>query len=111
MASSASGQAYMEKRDYDSAIAPLKHALELDKDSAPAHQLLGYACSCRAMRQRRFRTCNFRTDKTALGIAQIQTGQLPEAVANLQAAQQRTPTIRISLLPGPRQRFALEAID
>ena len=37
------GQAYMESGDYGSAIPPLKHALELNSDSAPAHQLLGYA--------------------------------------------------------------------
>ena len=38
------GQAYMESGDYASAIAPLKQALELNSDSLPAHQLLGY-CS------------------------------------------------------------------
>src|SRR5713101_7390587 len=36
------GQAYMEKRDFASAMAPLKHGLEVEPDSAPAHQLLGY---------------------------------------------------------------------
>jgi tetratricopeptide (TPR) repeat protein len=37
------GAAYMEKRDYASAIAPLKRALELNPDLPAAHQLLGYA--------------------------------------------------------------------
>ena len=33
------GQAYMESGDYGSAIPPLKHALELNADLPPAHQL------------------------------------------------------------------------
>jgi len=37
------GQTLMEQRDYAAAVAPLKHALELDSALAPAHQLLGYA--------------------------------------------------------------------
>src|ERR1700730_10329993 len=37
------GDAYMENRDYGAAIAPLKHALELNPDLPAAHQLLGYA--------------------------------------------------------------------
>jgi tetratricopeptide (TPR) repeat protein len=37
------GQTYMEKHDLASAVAPLKRALEITPDSAPAHQLLGYA--------------------------------------------------------------------
>src|SRR5258708_20549311 len=35
------GQACMEQRDYGSAIAPLKHALEFGPDLSPRHQLLG----------------------------------------------------------------------
>src|ERR1700674_2909403 len=37
------GQAYMEKHDFSSAITPLKHALDVNADLAPAHQLVGYA--------------------------------------------------------------------
>jgi len=37
------GQAFMELRDFGSALAPLKHALEIDSNLLPAHQLLGYA--------------------------------------------------------------------
>src|SRR5271163_2807558 len=80
------GQAYMETGDYGSAIPPLKHALDLSSDSAPAHQLLGYALLAQGFFSDAIPHLRRSADKTALGIAQIQTGQLPEAVANLQAA-------------------------
>ncbi|MFZ0318932.1 MAG: tetratricopeptide repeat protein [Candidatus Sulfotelmatobacter sp.] len=80
------GQAYMERGDYASAIAPLKHALELKKDLVPAHQLLGYALLAEGYASEAIPHLQLSPDKTALGIAQIQTGQLPEAVANLQAS-------------------------
>ena len=80
------GQAYMEKRDFASAIAPLTHALEVSPDSTPAHQLLGYALLVQGYAAEAIPHLARAQDKTALGIAQIQIGQLPEAVANLQAA-------------------------
>ena len=85
------GQAYMEKREFASAMAPLKHAVELDKDSAPAHQLLGYALLVQGYAAEAIPHLERAQEKTALGIAQIQTGQLPEAVANLQAALAARP--------------------
>lgn len=80
------GQAYMENGEYTSAIAPLKHALELNPDSPPAHQLLGYALLSQGYAAEAIPHLERSSDKTALGIAQIQTGQLTEAIANLQAA-------------------------
>ena len=80
------GQAYMESGDYGSAIPPLKQALELNADLVPAHQLLGYALLSQGFASEAIPHLQRAPDKTALGIAQIQTGQLPEAVANLQAA-------------------------
>ncbi|MFZ2083914.1 MAG: tetratricopeptide repeat protein, partial [Candidatus Sulfotelmatobacter sp.] len=68
------------------AIPPLKHALELKPDLLPAHQLLGYALLAQGYASQAIPHLQRASDKTALGIAQIQTGQLPEAVANLQAA-------------------------
>lgn len=85
------GQAYMEKREFALAMAPLKHAVELDKDSAPAHQLLGYALLVQGYAAEAIPHLERAQEKTALGIAQIQTGQLPEAVANLQAALAARP--------------------
>jgi tetratricopeptide (TPR) repeat protein len=80
------GQAYMEKGDYGSAIPSLKHALELNSDLAPAHQLLGYALLAQGYAGEAIPHLQLSPDKTALGIAQIQTGQLSEAVVSLQAA-------------------------
>ena len=80
------GQAYMESGDYGSAIPTLKHVLELSPDSLPAHQLLGYALLTQGYASEAVAHLALSSDKTALGIAQMQTGQLPEAVANLQAA-------------------------
>src|ERR1700722_4545604 len=80
------GQAYMEKHEYASAIAPLKHALEVNPDSAPAHQLLGYALLVEGYAAEAIPHLERVKEKSALGIAQIQTGQLAEAVVNLQAA-------------------------
>lgn len=85
------GQAYMEKHDFASAIAPLKHALEVDHDSAPAHQLLGYALLAQGYAAEAIPHLERVQDKTALGIAQIQTGQLTDAVTNLQAGLAARP--------------------
>lgn len=80
------GQAYMENHDFGSAIAPLKHALDIDPDLVPAHQLLGYSLLAQGYAAEAIPHLERTQDKAALGIAQIQTGQLPQAVANLQAA-------------------------
>ena len=85
------GQAYMENHDYGSAIAPLKHALDIDANLAPAHQLLGYSLLAQGYAAEAIPHLERVQDKTALGIAQVQTGQLPEAVANLQAALAEHP--------------------
>ena len=80
------GQAYMQNQDYGSAIAPLKRALELDRDLIPAHQLLGYALLAQGYASEAIPHLERVQDKAALGIAQVQTGQLTEAMANLEAA-------------------------
>src|SRR3984893_13653440 len=80
------GQAYMENQDYGAAIAPLKHALTLSPDLAAAHQLLGYALLAQGYNAESIPHLEKAQDRAALGIAQIGTGQLPQAVENLQAA-------------------------
>jgi tetratricopeptide (TPR) repeat protein len=85
------GQAFMERGDYGSAIPSLRRALELSPDSSPAHQLLGYALLSQGYASEAIPHLQRSPDKTALGIAEIQTGQLPEAVANLQAALSAHP--------------------
>jgi tetratricopeptide (TPR) repeat protein len=80
------GQAYMENADYGGAIAPLKHALEMSPDSLPAHQLLGYSLLSQGYASEAIPHLQLLPDKTTLGIAQMQAGQLADAVTNLQAA-------------------------
>ncbi|MGO8795902.1 MAG: tetratricopeptide repeat protein [Candidatus Sulfotelmatobacter sp.] len=85
------GQAYLESGDYGDAIPPLKHALELNPDFVPAHQLLGYALLSQGYASEALPHLQHASDKTALGIAEIQTGHLPEAVADIQAALAARP--------------------
>jgi tetratricopeptide (TPR) repeat protein len=85
------GQAYMEHQNYGAAIAPLKHALELAPDLAAAHQLLGYALLAQGYAAEAIPHLVRIQETTALGIAQIATGQLQQAVENLQAALAKHP--------------------
>jgi tetratricopeptide (TPR) repeat protein len=85
------GQAYMEQGDYGSAVPALEHALELNEDSLPAHQLLGYALLAQGYASKAIPHLKRSPDKTALGIAQIQAGDLPEAVKNLETALKDHP--------------------
>ena len=105
------GQAYMESGDYGSAIPPLKHALDLGSDSAPAHQLLGYALLAQGFFSDAIPHLQRSPDKTALGIAQIQTGQLSEAVDQSAGCPRgASERFRYSLLSWPRQRSTRQAI-
>jgi len=85
------GQAYLENHDYGGAIAPLKQALKLSPDLRPAHQLLGYALLARGYAAEAIPHLEKVEDRAALGIAQQEAGQLPDAVTNLQAALAKHP--------------------
>ncbi len=85
------GAAYMEKRDYASAIAPLKHALELNPDLPAAHQLLGYALLAEGYAAEAIPHLEQVGAQDALAIAQLETGHLQEAVANFNAALAKRP--------------------
>jgi len=85
------GETYMEKHDYGAAIAPLKRALELKPDLEPAHQLLGYALLAQGYAAEAIPHLERAGEKGALGIAEIDAGQLPEAVAHLNAALAERP--------------------
>jgi tetratricopeptide (TPR) repeat protein len=86
------GAAYMEKHDYGAAIAPLKRALELSPDLAVAHQFLGYALLTQGYAVDAIPHLERAGAQEALGIAQIETGQLTEAVANFAAALAKHPS-------------------
>jgi tetratricopeptide (TPR) repeat protein len=85
------GQALMENHDFSGAIAPLKHALELDANLTPAHQLLGYALLSQGYAAEAIPHLERAHEQGALGIAQVETGAFAEAIANLQAALQKRP--------------------
>jgi tetratricopeptide (TPR) repeat protein len=85
------GQAYMESQNYGAAIPPLKRAVQLAPDLAAAHQLLGYALLAQGYNAEAIPHLENVQEQTALGIAQIGTGQLQQAVENLQAALAKHP--------------------
>jgi tetratricopeptide (TPR) repeat protein len=85
------GGAYIQEHEYQQAIAPLKHALDLDADLAPAHQLLGYALLMQGYAAEAIPHLDRVHEYGALGIAQIQADQPSEAVKNLQLALERNP--------------------
>jgi protein O-GlcNAc transferase len=85
------GQALMERGDYGSALAPLKHALEMDPTQLPAHQLLGYALLAQGYAAEAIPHLDRAHEQGALGIAQVEVGQFAEAIQNLQAALQKRP--------------------
>ena len=85
------GAAYMEKHDYGAAITPLKRALELSPDLLPAHQFLGYALLAQGYAAEAIPYLERAGAQEALGIAQIETGQLTEAVANFTAVLPKQP--------------------
>jgi tetratricopeptide (TPR) repeat protein len=85
------GSAYMEKHDYGAAIAPLKRALELSPDLPVAHQLIGYALLAQGYSAEAIPHLQRVGALDALGIAQIETSQLAEAVSSFTAALAQRP--------------------
>lgn len=80
------GVAYMKNHDYGSAIDPLKTALQLDSDLTQAHQFLGYALLARGYAAEAVAQFEKVKDPAGLGIAQLEAGDLPDAVQNLHTA-------------------------
>jgi tetratricopeptide (TPR) repeat protein len=85
------GAVYMQSHRYGEAIKPLKQALALNGDFAGLHESLGYALlsqgyTAEAVPQ--FQAANVRE---GLGIAQLELGDLPDAVSNLEAALASRP--------------------
>lgn len=85
------GQSYMEHHDYGTAIAPLKRALELNPKFTPAHRLLGYALLTQGYADEAIPHLQQAQEQAALGIAQLESGKLAEAIATLQGALQKHP--------------------
>src|ERR1700736_3855356 len=85
------GQTLMEHRDYAAAVAPLKHALQLDSTLAPAHQLLGYALLAQGYAAEAIPHLEKVGAQDALAIAQLETGNLSDAVINFNSVLAKRP--------------------
>lgn len=85
------GVAYMQMRDYAAAIAPLKKALELDPTLTAVHKPLSYALLTAGYAAEAIPHFQKSGDKAGLGIAELQTGDLVNAVQNLQGALAERP--------------------
>src|ERR1700726_3704215 len=85
------GAAHMEKNEDGLAIPALQRALHLSPDLLVAHQFLGYALLAQGYAAEAIPHLERAGAQDALGIAQIETGQLTEAVANFNAALAKRP--------------------
>ena len=85
------GQALMESHDFGGAIGPLKQALKLSPELPAAHQLLGYALLAQGYAADAVSHLQKTDDKAALGIAQLEAGQLANALVSLQSALASRP--------------------
>ena len=85
------GQVYAETGNYASAIPALRHALELDPNAQIAHLQLGYALLSQGYAAEAIPHLQKAGATDVLGIAQIETGQYEDAIANLSSALTRHP--------------------
>ncbi len=74
------GRAYMENHEYGAALAPLKRAVELNPDLLVAHEFLGYVLLAQGYAAEAIPHLERAGARDALGIAQVDAGQLAEAV-------------------------------
>jgi tetratricopeptide (TPR) repeat protein len=85
------GEEYSQTGNYAAAIAPLKRALELRPDLDEAHQQLGYVLLSLGFAAEAIPHLERVHAAEALGIAEIETGQYQDAIANLTAALAKRP--------------------
>lgn len=85
------GQALMQSGDYQGAVTPLKHALELNPDLQGAHQLLGFALLAAGYANEAIPHLEKVHALDALGVAQLKMGKYAEAAASLEAALSERP--------------------
>ncbi len=85
------GEELMQIHDYGAAVGPLERALKLRPDLDAAHLQLGYALLSLGYAAEAIPHLERVHALEALGIAQIETGQYQEAVANLSAALVKRP--------------------
>lgn len=85
------GTVYMEEDRYSWAVPPLQKAIQLEPDIAGAQELLGYALLFQGYDARAIPHFQAGNAKGGLGMAQLGTGDLTDAITNLQAALQQHP--------------------
>jgi tetratricopeptide (TPR) repeat protein len=83
------GAAYLDAHQYAAAIAPLKKALAINPQLAGADQMLGMALLSAGYAREAIP--HLQQAQGALGIAQLKTGNLAEAIVNLSAALKQQP--------------------
>jgi tetratricopeptide (TPR) repeat protein len=82
---------YMGQRKYSEALAPLKRAVLLDPDVPGAQDMLGFALLFQGYAAESIPHFQAANNKGGLGTAQLETGDLTGAIANLQAALAQHP--------------------
>lgn len=85
------GAAYLQERQFVLAVAPLKKSLELNPNLIGAEQMLGYALLAQGYAAEAIPHLEKAHVQDALGIAQLKTGRLADAIANLNAALAKHP--------------------
>ena len=85
------GVTYIQTRDYGLAVAELKKAFELDKTLTTVHDPLGFALLQQGYADQALKEFQKGKDKGGLGMAQLETGDLPDAVHNLMIAAAERP--------------------
>jgi tetratricopeptide (TPR) repeat protein len=85
------GAAYLDSHQYGAAIAPLKKALELNPQLPGADQMLGMALLSAGYAGEAIPHLQRTQAQGALGIAQLKTGNLTDAIVNLGAALKQRP--------------------
>ena len=85
------GEAYIQSGNYQAAIAPLKRALDLNPGLIGASQMLGYALLSAGYAAEAIPYLEKVQAPDALGVAQLKTGKLTEAIGNLEAALAQRP--------------------
>ena len=80
------GAVYMQSHRYADAIKPLKRALELHGEFPGIHESLGYALLSQGYTTEALPQFQAANSREGLGIAQLEMGDLADAVNNLEAA-------------------------
>jgi len=85
------GAVYFDKKDYASAISPLRKALQLNPELPGAHGMLGAALLAQGYAAESIPHLESARSDDLLGVALLESGRVREAVDRLEAALQQRP--------------------